>query len=303
MAEGTATAPAATIIAPPGAPAGDAPATPAPEQKAPLLAGKYADQAGLEKGIREARKAAGFEVIPDKLPIIGEDGLFADTAAAEREYKRLDQIINAKKPDGATKPPALTIGEEAKGGEKPPEDASVNDILDKAGIKFEEAEAEFTKNGKLSDEQLKAIRKNHPWMSHNIAVQLAKAELSERKLANIADQQSMHEAASAVGGMEQLDALVKNAGAFVPKDQQPELQKMLNNPKQRVLAVRMLKQMHAEHIGAGGAAPMINGQMGGSGASAITTVKQYKELERRYTAGETHLWDLLASVDPNTLKL
>jgi len=278
-----------------------APAAPAAETKPTLLAGKYADQAALEKGIREGMSKAQFEDLPEG-ELIGEGKRFPSVAAAEKYYRGIDRIISAGKAaePGVAKPTELKLG----GGTEPiSEDIDVPDMLDKAGISFEDAEAAFSKDGKLTDEQLKAIRKNQPWMSHKIATRLAKAELADRKLANLADQQSLADAAQVMGGMDKLDALVKAAGSFVDKKEWPEMHKALNDPKRRVTAVRLLKQMHAEHIGAGGAAPVINGTGGGAGGPSISTAKEYFDLQSRALAGEDNLWPIIQSIDVSKLKV
>ena len=297
MAEGTAT----TIEAPAqNAHQQTTTATTAQETKSPLLAGKYADRSALEKGIREARKAAGFEAIPDKFPIIGEDGLFTDDAAGEREYKRLETLIAQGKKPQEPKP-----GEAAQalkiGGDPLPENADVPTIIARAGLKIEDVVKQFTEKGDLTDEQYKAIRAKRPGLSNADIKFIAEGLQAKSVLAEQAISKARNEAANVVGGMPQLESLLTQAKTFVPESEQAGLNAMLQNPATAVAAVKVLKQMHADHIGAGGAQPIINGTAGGPAAHNIKTFAEYKDLERRAKNGDESAWKTLATIDVSKL--
>lgn len=112
-----------------------------------LLAGKYADAAALETGVKELMGKLGYPELDADAKIIG--GLVPDEAKAEAFYKRLESEFGKRQ---SAKPK----GDEPLAIKKPkPEDepANIGDFLASRGIDADEVVTEFKKNGKLTPEQ------------------------------------------------------------------------------------------------------------------------------------------------------
>lgn len=285
-------APAAPVVIPaPGASASPAPAT--------LLAGKYADRPALEKGIREGVKhLTGSDLFPEGA-LIGEGKFFADDAAAEKHYKeKIEPAI--KQPKGKEAPAPAAADPLKIGGEPLPENADVPTILAKAGLKDADVVKQFTENGDLTDEQYKAIRGVRPGLSKSDIKLIAEGMQAKSVLVAQAVGKARSEAANAAGGADQLSALLNAAKLFVPEGEQAGINAMLQNPATTVAAVKVLKQMHADHIGAGGSTSVIAGSPPGA-APAITSISEYKNLERAAMSGNAAARERLLTIDASKL--
>lgn len=284
MSEVSAAQAAPVVIPAPGAP----PAAPV------LLAGKYVDSPALQKGIREGVKhLAGSDLLPDG-ELVGPGKFFADDAAAEAYYKgKIEPAI--KQPKAAPAAPAST--EPLKiGGEPLPENADVPTIIAKAGLKTDELVKGFTETGDLTPEQYKAIRGVRPGLSNADIKFIAEGLQAKAALTAQVVAKARSEAATAAGGAEQLSALLNAAKSFVPEAEQAGMNAMLQNPATSVAAVKVLRQMHADSVGAGGSTPAINGTANGP-AATITSRAALKALEARAMAGDASARDLYLTID------
>lgn len=279
-----------------------APATPAPSvpfapvtvpAPAPLLAGKFADEAALSKGIQEARKAIGLTPFPDSVKIIGADGLFIDAKSAESEYKSYErQIGKPKEPAAPAVTPATPAVMPVLGGEPLADDAAPAQVLERAGLKQQDLIETWTKNGALTDEQYSKLKEADPRLSRLNAAQ-AKAIVNQEfrlndaqsKLNQIAVNDAITSAHAIAGGKDKFDALILEAPKFVPASEREGLDLLVKNPKTLAMATRILMTMHADSVGAAGAKPVVGGQPGG-GQPQITTTAEYLAVEKRAVAGD-----------------
>lgn len=299
----TPTTPAPSVATTTGTPPAPV-ATSTPESKPVLLAGKYADSAALEKGIREANIKLDFDSLPDG-ELIGEGKRFKDTAAAEKFYRGLDKMIGkpveTPKPSGEVQP--LKLGEDPL-----PDDAAPAQVLDRAKLKAEDLAKQWKDKGSLTDEQYAALKKADPRLERlsaaaaksiiNQEMELSSLRHSQKQAAQAASQNACAEIA---GGRDKLDALLKAAPQFVPADELSAMEKFIGDPATAKSATRLLMQMQAEYLGTAGSRPLINGQAT-PGGSGITTWKEYKDVERRGIAGDKAAQALLLQVDPSKLK-
>lgn len=263
-----------TPTAPPTPPTPPAPPTPPPVK----FAGKYDTPEALEKGIREIRTKTGFEPLPDSLKLIGDGGLYADAAAAEREYKRMESLIGAAKP---TKTADLSI-------ETPTPDAEfdVPTLVNKAGLRLDELQAQFSTSGDLTQDQYAAIRKVRPGLTNGDIKAMARGMVAEAALRAQAMEKVVTEAQQIAGGEQQLTLL----RAWAAQNITPERLQRLNSQVKADPAfypdmVRLLTAEHSAAVGAGKAQPLIGGTAA-NGAVAPPSPAEYKDLERRAMSGD-----------------
>lgn len=276
-----------------------APATPAPSAPlapvtvpapAPLLAGKFADEAALSKGIQEARKAIGLTPFPDSVKIIGADGLFIDAKSAESEYKSYERQIG--KPKESAAPAATPAAMPVLGGEPLADDAAPAQVLARAGLKQEDLTETWTKNGALTDDQYSKLKEADPRLqrlnaaqSKTIINQEFRLNDAQSKLNQIAVNDAVTSAHAIAGGKDKFEALIQEAPKFVPASEREGLDLLVRNPKTLAMATRILMTMHADSVGAAGAKPVVSGQPA-SGHPQITTTAEYLALEKRAVAGD-----------------
>lgn len=113
-----------------------------------LLAGKYADAAALETGVKELMGKLGYPELDADAKIVG--GLVPDEAKAEAFYKRLESELGKRQ---AAKPKDDGNSLAIKKPKPEDEPANLNEFLSSRGIDAGEVVAEFNKNGKLTAEQ------------------------------------------------------------------------------------------------------------------------------------------------------
>lgn len=285
-------APAAPLVIPaPGAES-------APPPAAAPLAGKYANSAELQKGIREGvRHLSGTDLLPEG-ELVGPGKFFADDAAAEAYYKgKVEPAIKQGKPKETPSPATAPL---QIGGEPLPDNADVPTILAKAGLKDADVVKQFTEKGDLTEEQYKAIRGVRPGLTKGDIKFIAAGMQAQATLVAQAVGKARSDAAAAAGGAEQLSSLLNAAKSFVPEGEQAGINAMLQNPATTVAAVKVLRQMHADHIGAGGSVSPINGSPPGA-PPAITSMAEYKALERRAMAGDAAARERYLTIDANKI--
>lgn len=220
------------------------------------FAGKYESEDAFAKGINEARKALGLDEVET---VIGEGGLYSSPEAAERGYKDLTKLLRTTKPPETD--PAMKLGEETE--TQPDDAASPEQILQKAGLNFADLEKQYTEDGKLSDEQYKAIQKARPGLSRELIDSMADGMMAKAQMVRAEQGRMRAEAADLVGGEDNLTELLKNARSFVPADEIEDVQQRLSDPKRFKGAIRDLKEFHAKAVGSDKAKPLAGG--GGPG--------------------------------------
>ena len=269
------------VVQPPGVE--NAPAAP--------LAGKYASVEELQKGIREASSKLGLLAPPDG-ELVGDGKTFKDVASAEAYYKNIQKMISAGRPAPAATPPGAPVEPLKIGGDALPEDAPPEAVLQRAGLTMEEIGTQWRKSGALTDDQYAKIQaadsrlsKLAPTAARSIINQTIKGEVSTAELTNMRRSAVQAEAAQIVGGVEQLQTLLREAQTFVPAADRAGFDKLLDNASTMTAAVRTLKQMQAEHNKTAGSGSIASGSIP-SGSSGPKTVREYLALEKRAVSGD-----------------
>lgn len=242
-------------------------ATPPAAAPARKFAGKYENESTFRVGLNEARKAGGLEPFNDKVKLIGEDGMYPTPESAEKDYARYTSLIQNKPaaPASPTNPKPLQIG-----GELTDEDGP-EQILERAGLADKDVAEQFTKNGKLTDEQYAAIRKINPGYGKKIADEIVRGRIAIAQVTAMKLNSVIDEASQPFGGKEAFDKFLRvTAPQFLSTEQQAAYSKMLNDPATTVAAAQTLKTLHTAHLGGGGG-KFVSGQPGGDIPQKITT--------------------------------
>lgn len=272
--------PAATVRTPPltatpapdgGAPAGNqAPAQPVHQWD------RYKTPEDREKGHRELAKHVGTPM-DDGRPYIGPGGYYRTEAEAKQGFDALNKVRGrlrpaselqqpegGEQPAGETKPegdgkpatPApegtkpLAVGKQAGGAPPAGEDEGVDEIMTRAGLKAEEVIETFRKDGKLSDEQFKAISKAQPGISRKLANEMAELRIAKAERDDMARALIWNQAAEMVGGMDKLRALQVEVDTYVPADELPDINRRLSDPKLWRGAMTQILAYRSAHLNA-----------------------------------------------------
>lgn len=248
------TAPPATVEQPKPA-GGESP-------KPNLLAGKYENRDALNQGIGEAAKKLEMENI---------DPAHGDDKEAEAVYQTMQRLIRKqgemgkgdpdekKEPDtGAPDPGKLEIKKETE------KEKSFEQLVDDAGLKISELQQQWADQGKLTDEQYEALKKQGiPKFSVDA---LGRDWETMRK--NVITQ-----AADFVGGAERLKELTENASGALPEDEIDMVNAALNDPNSVKMALAYLEKLnHKPQPGK----VYIEGDSGGGGSAPISNAKEYR---------------------------
>lgn len=208
--------------------------TPAPEQaqqtpEAKVYAGKFKEADALYKGANELRKKLDMPEMT-----------YADPDSAEREYTSLQKLMGkmgqAKQADKLAIPDAKPVDD----------NMDVPDILQKASLDQSAIEKKWAEKGTLDPEDYEALRKVNPALSKNVVNRIAEGLAAKAALTSVAKERLIGEAATIVGGQEQLDALLTSAREFVPETEIEAFNKRLDDPKQMLSAVRELAFLQSQ---------------------------------------------------------
>lgn len=269
--------PVKPVVEPKGPDANKPPAGETPPEPVKKFAGKYETQEAFAAGINEARKKLGL----DEAEVFGDKGLYASPESAERGYRELTTLMRKVAP---SKEPAeeMKLGEEPKPdeGAKTPEQ-----IVEKAGLKWDEVQERFLKDGTLDDAEYKAIQKIRPGLSRELIDAMAQGMVAKAQVVNQARSQMRGEAATIVGGDDNLAALLAAAPSFVPADEKDAFNARLADPKHYKGALRDLMHMHAEAVGAGKAKPLASGTAS-AGPSVAKDASEWGRLLRAAANGD-----------------
>lgn len=252
--------------------------TPAPT----LLAGKYANEAELAKGIREAHKTIGLPPLPESQAIIGPGGLYADAKTAEEAYKQYDGVLSKVKTPAPTAPSIKTptaIEPEGELGD----DADLNAVLKSVGVQATELTEQWTKDGKLSDDQYAKFKaKGYPKSIINEHMKVA-----VRAAALEADQE-IAKAVNIAGGQQQHDTIRQWAGnGGIPKEDLKELNEQFKTGKLSYSNyMRLIVSEHVKATNSGRTAPLVNGTSP-QPSGPIKTTAEFNTLLKRAQAGDS----------------
>lgn len=274
-----------TVVTPPSPPAPSPNPAPSPEPK--LFAGKYKDPEALEAGTREIRKTLGLET-PDGA-LYGKDGAIAgDVLALERHYKDLETLYGKfktpePKPD-AGKPGELAIKPETKA--PPPDDADVDAIVAKAGLKATELGETWLKDGKLTEDQYKALAGqgySRKMVDSYMGGQVAIAQQSQARIAA-----AEAEGIKVAGGEEQHKNLRAWASHNIPAAELKRLGDQVEaDPAFYPTYIEIIASRHRQEVAGGKAQPLITGSGSGGGAGAATSSAELSQLMRAAENGDT----------------
>lgn len=235
-------------------------ATPTPPS-APL-AGKYADQAALEKGIREAWTKVGLPGLPaEGSPLIGQGAMFGSVDDAVAGYKKIERLIapSANQPTPPATPPAPALPQIGEPASATDEDMTTVGLIQKAGLNGNDVMAQFGKDGKLTDEQYAAIRKAHPGVSKamlNEHLALLHRDFS-RTIAEVKSK-----ASEMAGGEQKFQTLLAWAGSQYKGEELANMNRMLADPTTTVAAVKIMLHDYATSGGTTQTKPIIAGAPG-----------------------------------------
>jgi hypothetical protein len=179
-------------------------------------------------------------------------GKFKSPEDLEKAYKELEKKLG--------KPPEQRAE---------PEPASIDELIGKAGLKLDDLKVAYAKDGKLSDDHYKAFQAIGRSRAEIDA--LAEGMVAKEAVRTMQVQQAVTEAASAIGGKEQLDQLLKDAKQFVPEQDIGTYNQMLSDPATVRAAVVKLAALRAAWAGTAGSNGLVNGQHGGAIAYPKTT--------------------------------
>lgn len=275
-----------------------------------LLAGKFQDENALFTGYANAREKLGLPKVEGKL--VGPDGLFTSTRAVERAYADLAVMIRkgGGKADD-TPPPAdppadppknddgsLSIkpddGKQTQDDNALPDDAGVDQVLERAGLKNDDIVKQWSESGKLTDEQYAALKKVNPGYTRAVVDAFIQGQQAAIAAQQQAQQQIKQQAVTMAGGEQQLGNLFQWAARNVPKEQlgDPDnpapgtINHRLADPHLYQGAIRELLATHSEAVGAGKAQALVHGgtapdHPGGSGFTTAQEMRNAMEESRK----------------------
>lgn len=248
---------------------------PAPDADG-LIADKYKTADDFAKGYRELSRAVLGVPLPETVPIVGEGGMFADLAAAAAGYKDLQgKFTKIRQPE-----PQLKIPTPPAAPPAPP--ASFDDpesAIAAAGLDRNELVKSWVEKGSFSPEQYEALSKVGVGKAAAHAFARAEQMAAENRQLRVA--QEIERAAAMVGGRDKVDALLKEAGSFVPKDRVPVLNEMLSRGEvvEAVLAIQgYAGRANRSDFAVGGGSP---------GPAAPKTIAEENELLAKAVRGDT----------------
>jgi len=269
------------------------PPIPPPPPPAPtLIAGKFADRAALEQGIHQIAKQIGYEFDTAK-PLIGPGGHAADVDGAVQIYKGLErmQAMRQPTPPAPPAPPAPTPSppkpnEKIELGVQVNDDTTVEQIVEAAGLTMDDLAAQYSQNGKLTDEQYAAIKKVNPAMSRPIVNEIARAKVAgAQQLAGMRQQ-----LVTMTGGQAQFDNLIASAHQFLDPHEITPYQDSLNNPTTARQAMESMLFRHQQAVRSGKVQPLTGGDQtqpaGGASGAIIQSRDEYAKIANRAERGD-----------------
>lgn len=211
-----------------------------------------AAQAVAQKAADDAAKAAPAD--GDKLLA----GKFKTTEDLAKGYQELEKKLGEK----SQKPGPMSIPRSSQDVQ------SVDQLMAMAGLDMAELGEQWVSNKALTDQQYVALAQQgypRPMVDTFMQGQAAQATLVATQT-----EQIQEKAAALVGGKAQMDNLLAWAGNTLPDSQIAAMEARLQDINQWEGAMYELRARHDEAVGAGKAAPLIEGRSGQAGGAPIT---------------------------------
>lgn len=266
------------VQAPPAIPAGQPPAgTPPPAGE--MILGKFKTPDDFGKAHGELAKHLELGDLPT----------FKDQDSAVKHYQWLEKTqgrlgsAKAAAPSAPADDGSLRIGQPAAAI---PDDEDLPGIFGRAGVSEAELVAEWTKSGKLTDEQYTKLTKARPGLGKAVINEIAEGRKAKAELSKMVMESAVGQAAQFVGGKDQLANLLADAGKFIPASEQDGFNKLLADHRTVGAAVKTLKTMHAEWVKSGNSGNLANAGGGSASSGAATSRAELNELIARANRGD-----------------
>ena len=163
-------------------------------------------------------------------------------------------------------------------------DTDVDSMLAKAKLTRKDVVAALDKNGQISDDHFKAIRKDYPWLSRKLANTLVAAELKDDAIKALTGKIARDRFTSLVGGAEGERAFYESARQL-PVEQQVQLDKLLQEGHIEA-AISHFKVLTGA-TGTPKTQAMIQGRPGASTSKGdISTLSEWREASRAAMNGD-----------------
>lgn len=295
MAENAVQSPAAPPVAA---------APPADPRSEPKYAGKYADVDGLEKGIREVRRALSLPDLPEGRSLIGTH--YADAATAEAEYTSYARLLAktgkvtgeapavaapaAPKPEAPFPNPGVALNGEH-------DDVDIPSLVTRAGLNFDDLSKQWSEKGELTTDQYAAIRKVNPAYGKHLVNELVTGMVAK-------SERVLSQAVQLAGGGDNFEAAMKWYAKAKP-NQVEEMRKLISdasissNPARAMSAFKEILFDYQTGGGKIGQAPaaqarpaIIEGSPAAGMASAFDTIAEYDGALDRMKRGTASQQDI-----------
>ena len=242
------------------------------------FADKFESPEEFSKGINEARTKLGLDPHDENAPPFGEGSVYATVEIAESAYKDFEKLIHSQakpkedpkpKPKD-TKPSGLKLASDPV---EPDDDATIDQVLEKAGLDGEELATTFKADGKLSGEQYAKLNKlGYPKSAVNAFMQ---GQQSTAALAE-AEQAGMRKSGVAIaGGNEQWENLTAWAKSNYDADERADLDERLAKPNRYKGAIKQMLSDHREAMGAGKAQSLVSGDSPAASGAGFTDHEEF----------------------------
>ena len=236
------------------------------------FADKFASPEEFGKGINEARTKLGLDPHDENAPPFGEGSIYATVEVAESAYKDLEKLIHSRaKPEKKEsakpepKPDGLKLASDPV---EPSDDATIEQVLEKAELNGEQLAATFKEDGKLTDAQYTALRAiGYPRSAVNAFMQ---GQQSTAALAVFEQDRIQKSAIGIAGGKEQWENLRTWAKGNYDTDEIADMDERLANPKRYKGAIKQMLSDHREAEGAGKTQPLVGGAAPSASGAGFT---------------------------------
>ena len=163
-----------------------------------------------------------------------------------------------------------------------PANASLDDILNRAGLDAQELATQFQQAGQLNDQQYTALAAQgfgRVMVDSFMQGQYANAQLLQDR-----QTQARTNAQTMAGGDQQLNNLLAWA-ASLPANRQADINERLADPNRYEGAITELMALHRDAVGAGNAQALIQGGPAAAGGPGAPTTKE--EMQKILTAAKS----------------
>jgi len=173
-------------------------------------------------------------------------GKFENPEALEQAYAEAQKLIGQRRVDS---PEALA---------------------ERAGVKLEDITTSYLADGKIAPHHLEAMEK--AGVGRAMAERIIQGEAARVQLAQTQVQRAIDEVTNMAGGAAQRDNVLNWAAGSLSKDDISRLNARLADPAHATSAMRELMFMHQHAVGAGKAAPLVQGLTPAATAAGFSSV-------------------------------